>query len=56
MNKQQATSGTGTPPQGQTSSKQGNIDIEKLAEKVYQLMRTEARLTRARGQMRPKER
>jgi hypothetical protein len=29
------------------------IDLEKLAEKVYQLMRQEARLARARGQGRP---
>jgi hypothetical protein len=50
MNEQQATPGTGASRQRQTGSGQGALDIEKLAEKVYQLMRTDARVCRARGQ------
>lgn len=46
------TSAQGTSPAGQ----QAAIDIAKLAEKVYQLMRADARLARARGQARPPRR
>lgn len=53
MSDQQATSTTGISAQEQAGSGQSKaIDIEKLAEKVYQLMRAEARLGRARGQTR----
>ena len=53
MSDQQATPTTNIPTQGQVGSGQGKaIDIEKLAEKVYQLMRADARLGRARGQTR----
>lgn len=41
--------GTSQPP---ASSAGPLIDIEKLAEKVYQLMRAEARLSRVRGNKR----
>ena len=42
----------GQPVPASTSSATGSsIDIEKLAEKVYQLMRDEARLDRARGKL-----
>jgi hypothetical protein len=52
MNEQQATPSTGASRQGQTGSGQGALDIEKLAEKVYQLMRTDGRVCRTRGQRR----
>jgi hypothetical protein len=54
MNNQQETPTTDMSTQGQVGPDQGNkaINIEKLAEKVYQLMRAEARLGRARGQTR----
>lgn len=53
MSDQQTTPTTNIPTQGQSGSGQGKaINIEKLAEKVYQLMRAEARLGRARGQTR----
>lgn len=51
MSEQQATPGTVPPRQEQTSSEHNAaIDIEKLAEKVYQLMLADVRLARARGQ------
>lgn len=50
-------SGGNTPSQGTApAGQQPAIDIEKLAEKVYQLMRADARLARARGQARPPRR
>lgn len=53
MSEQQATSSSEAPRPGQASSGQNTaIDLEKLAEKVYQLMRADARLTAARGQKR----
>ena len=53
MSDQQAELVIGISAQGQGGSGQGKaINIEKLAEKVYQLMRAEARLGRARGQTR----
>ena len=40
----------GEPQPGQTASSiSSSIDIEQLVEKVYQLMRNDARLERARG-------
>lgn len=33
----------------ETASKAGAVDIERLAERVYRLMLTEARLERSRG-------
>jgi hypothetical protein len=57
VSEQQATPGTSIPRQDNPNSEQGKtIDIEKLAEKVYQLMCEEARMDRARRQKRPSER
>lgn len=53
MPEQQTTPGTGSSRQGQSESGQGTIALERLAEKVYQLMKADARLSRARGQKRP---
>jgi hypothetical protein len=43
------------PSPGTDAAPPAEVDVELLAEKVYQLMRAEARLSRARGQ-RPRER
>ncbi len=51
MNEQKDTADGGTV-RHDTSTASPPINIEKLAEKVYQLMRAEARLTRARGDRR----
>ncbi len=40
------------PAQQVTPDSDPPIDLEKLVEKVYQLMRTEARLSRVRGDRR----
>jgi hypothetical protein len=40
------------PPAQHGSAANPSIDIARLAEKVYQLMRAEARLSRARGNTR----
>ena len=53
MSTPQTPSETNTSAQGQSNSAQATpLDMEKLVEKVYQLMCAEARLTRARGQVR----
>lgn len=44
--------GIGPSPATTPAGQQPTIDIEKLAEKVYRLMRADARLARARGQAR----
>ena len=46
-----ATSGNGTVQHTSTATNQA-IDIEKLADKVYQLLCQEIRLDRARGDVR----
>ncbi len=57
MSEPSLPSGGNTPVQGAVpAGQQPAIDIEKLAEKVYQLMRADARLARARGQVRPPRR
>ncbi len=38
-----------SPSQDQSAQRHDTIDIEALAERVYRLMREEARLERARG-------
>jgi hypothetical protein len=49
-------SSAGSSPAPSGGAQAAAIDVEKLAEKVYQLMRQEARLARARGQLRPPRR
>ena len=51
MDEQKDTAGSGAI-QKPTNAADRSIDIEKLAEKVYQLMRAEARQARARGNRR----
>ena len=51
MDEQKNTVGAAPVQQG-TAGSQPAIDIEKLAEKVYQLMRAEARLSRVRSDKR----
>jgi hypothetical protein len=51
MDEQKTTSGSATPQHG-ASTASLPIDIQKLAEKVYQLLRAEARLARSRGETR----
>lgn len=43
-------------PETQPEEQQGAIDIEALADRVYRLMREEARLERARGVPAPRRR
>lgn len=53
MSEQAIPSGGNAPSQAAPSAgQQPAIDIAKLAEKVYQLMRADARLARIRGQAR----
>ena len=53
MSEQATPAGGNVPsPTPTPAGQQPAIDIEKLAEKVYRLMRADARLARARGQTR----
>lgn len=57
MSEQHEKPATGAPQQGPVGSGQApSIDIEKLTEKVYQLLRADVRLSQARGQTRPRRR
>jgi|GEM_PF-4110532 len=57
MSEQHEKPATGAPQQGPAGSGQvPAIDIEKLTEKVYQLLRADVRLSQARGQMRTRRR
>ncbi len=57
MSEQHEKPATGAPRQGPAGSEQvPAIDIEKLTEKVYQLLRADVRLSQARGQTRPRRR
>jgi len=53
MNEHTLSPGGNTPqPTTGIAGQSSAIDIEKLAEKIYQLLRLEARLARARAQTR----
>jgi hypothetical protein len=53
MHEQREQAASGSPgPQHGSSAAGLPIDIEKLAEKVYRLMRDDIRLTQARGRAR----
>lgn len=57
MSEQHEKPATSVPQQVPVGSGQASaIDIEKLTEKVYQLLRADARLSQARGQMRTRRR
>lgn len=57
MSEQHEQPTTGAPQQGPVGSGQApSIDVEKLTEKVYQLLRADVRLSQARGQMRTRRR
>lgn len=57
MSEQREQPALGAPQQGPAASGQVlSIDIERLTEKVYQLLRADVRLSQARGQMRTRRR